>query len=98
MLISKPGRLYRKEVVALIALQRLARFNDKRVEVTIKMRPPDKRRRDLDNYLKVIFDTITHSGLWSDDSNVDKLSIERGEVVKDGMMIVQITALESVTN
>lgn len=93
VLISKHGRAYRREVVALIALQRLKRFKDSRVVVSIMMRPPDKRRRDLDNYMKVLFDSITHSGLWDDDCQVDKLTIERGDVVKHGCMIVRIAVI-----
>ncbi len=95
ILISKRGREYRNEVVGLVVLQRLKRFDDNRVEVSIMLRPPDKRRRDLDNYLKVVFDAITHSGLWSDDSNVDRISIERGEVIKDGLLVVRIAEIKS---
>ena len=93
VLISARGRAYRTEVVTIIRMMRLKRFNDKRVIVSIMMHPPDKRRRDVDNYLKVVFDSITHSGLWSDDSNVDKLSIERGEIVREGRMVVRIAEM-----
>ena len=93
VLISKRGRIYRQSVVSIITLMRLRRFANKRIQVAILMQPPDNRRRDVDNYMKVIFDSITHSGLWNDDSQVDKLSIERGDVIQHGMMVVRMDVI-----
>lgn len=90
VLISENGRLYKDEVSQTIKFLRLKRFENKRVAVFITMRPPDHRRRDVDNYLKVLFDSITKSGLWDDDSQVDLLSIERGKNTPQGMMVVRI--------
>lgn len=42
---------------------------------------PDRRRRDLDNILKALFDALTHAGLWLDDSQIDFISISRGRTL-----------------
>ena len=48
-----------------------------RLEVLIELFPPDNRRRDIDNYTKCVLDSLTKSGVWEDDSQIDKLTIIR---------------------
>lgn len=40
------------------------------VSVALQFFYPDKRRRDLDNLLKVLLDALTGAGIWQDDSQV----------------------------
>ena len=61
-----------------------------RLRVTITLNPPDKRRRDIDNFAKAIFDALTHAQVWLDDSQVDDLRIIRGPVMRYGEAIVEI--------
>ena len=56
------------------------------VNVIIVVNPPDKRRRDLDNLLKCLLDSLTHAGLWADDSQVDRIALFRGEVIPGGQV------------
>lgn len=53
--------------------------------------PPDKRKRDLDNYMKGLLDALTSCGLWEDDSLIDQLHIYRGDVVKDGSVRIELS-------
>lgn len=53
--------------------------------------PPDKRKRDLDNYMKGLLDAITVSGLWEDDSQIDQLHIYRGETISKGVVVMEIS-------
>jgi crossover junction endodeoxyribonuclease RusA len=43
-------------------------------EITFEIERPDKRRRDLDNHLKALFDLLTQSGAIRDDSDCIKLT------------------------
>lgn len=43
------------------------------VNVTIKLRKPDKRRRDVDNHIKAPLDLIVAHGLIDDDRNVQSV-------------------------
>ena len=52
---------------------------------------PDKRKRDLDNYMKGLLDALTEAGLWEDDSLIDQLHIYRGEVVKGGLVKIELS-------
>lgn len=55
-------------------------MNKERLEgelsVSLQLVPPDRRKRDIDNYNKALLDALTHSGLWSDDSQIKSLAIE----------------------
>lgn len=58
--------------------------------------PPDRRKRDLDNIFKAIFDSFTRCGLWTDDSKVVEIYARREEPQKQqkrGVVRVAITAL-----
>ena len=89
-IISKRGREYRDEVVGYVAnLPRLAILAD-RLHVAITLHAPDKRRRDVDNYLKAPLDALTHAGVWADDSQIDRLSVQRGDNHPGGRAVVVI--------
>ena len=42
-----------------------------------------RRRYDVDNRVKPILDAFTKAGVWIDDSQVDSIYVERGEIDKD---------------
>lgn len=90
-LISAEGRAYREAArLAMIEqLQRQPRLRQ-RLDVTIQVAPPDRRQRDLDNLPKAIFDSLTHAGLWMDDSQIDALQVIRREPTPGGRVILVI--------
>ena len=48
-----------------------------RLHLDIYCYPPDKRRRHLDNLLKVMLDSLEYSQVFADDGQIDCLMIER---------------------
>ena len=94
VVISEAGRAYRKEIALMMRIGRSKRFNTARVRVGVTLNAPDRRRRDLDNFMKVIFDAITQRGTWDDDSQVDELRITRGEIIKGGTCVVTIEEIK----
>ena len=69
-----------------------------RLGVTIKLYPPDKRRRDIDNYSKAVLDLLTKSEAWIDDEQVDVLHVERHNIVpKPGKVTIEIWPLPEKT-
>lgn len=86
--LSSEARAYR----ALIAkeVSHSCTFGEARLDVSIVAYPPDKRRRDLDNMLKQLLDALQFAGAYCDDSQIDRLSIERGEDKKHGLVEVRI--------
>ena len=96
-LISKAGRQYREDVGAAVLEARASGWDVPvlgRLAVTILVRPPDKRRRDLDNLLKAPLDALEAAGVYDDDSQIDSLEIRRGEVgVCGGWLVVVVTGV-----
>lgn len=87
-LISRQGRLYRDHCTELLA--GMESFGDARLEVEIMVHPPDRRRRDLDNLTKASLDALVHGGLIDDDSQIDRLVLERRECKPGGMVVVTV--------
>lgn len=65
-----------------------------RLSAEIIAHPPDKRKRDLDNLLKITMDALAKTGIYDDDSQFDKICIERGTIEKDGTLVVCIKKYE----
>jgi crossover junction endodeoxyribonuclease RusA len=61
--------------------------------VTLTAFPPDKRRRDLDNLPKVVLDSLTKAGVWKDDSQIQRLTIQWGAFWPGGALDVEIEEL-----
>jgi crossover junction endodeoxyribonuclease RusA len=74
---------YIAEVVWRVKQNPAAMFNEW-VAVTLHMFPPDARRRDIDNPLKVLIDALTQAGLWKDDYQIRALSARRFEKQDQG--------------
>lgn len=95
-LISKAGRKFRSEACAAIIdqLRRLPKPSTEPAAVEILLYPPDSRNRDIDNYNKALLDSLTHAGVWEDDSQVKRLLVEWGPVVKGGRVEIMISRFE----
>ena len=78
--ISQKGRKYRVDVEAEVREQFSFSALDGQLLVEVVLHMPDKRRRDLDNYMKALLDALTLAGVWEDDSQIDQLAIYRGTV------------------
>lgn len=93
-IISGAGRSFRESVIESVNEQVPLITTDpiaEQISVTCVLHAPDRRRRDLDNYHKPLLDALTHAGLWTDDVIVDQLLTYRGDVVKGGLVRIEIT-------
>jgi crossover junction endodeoxyribonuclease RusA len=99
-LISEEGRRYRSAIQAIVASSHVPHtFHGHRVCVSLEVIPPDRRKRDLDNLPKSIFDGLTHAGIWDDDGQIDDLRIWRSTRKANifrGEVIVTIERMEDV--
>jgi crossover junction endodeoxyribonuclease RusA len=91
VLISEKGRDYCKAVADQVLIQRGAKGYQGRLGVHIEAHAPDKRKRDLDGMFKAVLDSLTHAGVWDDDSQIDELSIKRMPI--GGMLKIMIVTL-----
>ncbi len=102
MVISKRGRDFKSEVEMLIQSERgehgVPLFGKELVSLNMVLNPPDKRRRDIDNFSgKSILDSLI-GGLYEDDCQVKKLTVEFGEVVKGGQLVLICQLYEAQTS
>ena len=92
VLISKRGRAFREKVCSI-----LFALGVKKIEgflfIEIEIYPPDNRRRDIDNLLKALLDSLQHGGLYDDDSQIHKLKIQKFSTIKNGKVIIRIGKL-----
>ncbi len=66
-------------------------FEEKDLEVDIKMYPPDRRTRDVDNVLKSIFDALQYAKVINSDYQIKRAIIERYDpVCPDGLIELTI--------
>ena len=66
---------------------------ESQLSVTMVLMPPTNARYDIDNRTKGIFDSLSASGFWVDDSQVQRLTIEKGEKVKNGMVSIYMNVI-----
>lgn len=92
--IGAKGKQFRQEAIYLASRQvsKSDHFSaDKRLYLSVAVFAPDRRKRDLDNILKAGVDSLTHAGVFADDSQIDHLEVIRKAVQKnDGRVIITI--------
>lgn len=103
---TKTGKLYQQKInspqtkrymfeVWLMVQQKKAKeglksFDSEEISLEVYVHSPDKRKRDLDNILKVTIDSLENAGLFNDDSQICRLIVERREIIKNGQLIVRL--------
>lgn len=94
-LISAAGRKYRALVHSKTAALGVKPAVG-RLAISILASPPDRRRRDLDNVLKSLLDSLVHAGVVEDDELFDVICIARAAPAAPGEVRVRIAQTESI--
>lgn len=82
--ISKKGREYRKAVESIVAEENKGVKLKGNLHLYIKLMQPDRRRRDVDNFSKAPLDALQSAGVFEDDSQISKATVEKIEPDGDG--------------
>lgn len=88
--LTKAALAYYSQVAWVIKSAGMAMQIDSRLEVEVDIYPPDKRKRDLSNVIKVVEDACTKAGLWQDDSQIDRLVLQRMPPIKGGAIALRV--------
>ena len=92
--IRSKGYIAFCELVAhIVEREKIASMGSKRLAVTITLNWPNKRRGDLDNRAKAVLDSLQRAGVYTDDEQIDRLTLVRGEIIKGGLSVVTIEAM-----
>lgn len=90
--VSNEGKRYRKIVRAVLREQAPVLLTGK-LKIDIVANVPDRRRRDLDNILKALLDSLA-GHVYEDDSQIVDLRIARGEVIKGGSIVFWVEPIQ----
>lgn len=96
MHLATKATTYRLAVKSLVVAAKLPGLPvSGSLEVSVTLCPPDRKRRDEDNFAgKALFDALTKAGVWGDDSQIRRKVVEWGDVVKGGCVVVEISSLD----
>ena len=89
-ILSRKGRAYKKEAIICLYQQCAPKGLEGPYAICISVRPPDKRKRDIDNLIKPLFDSLVEYGAISDDSEVIDLRIRKFNQIKSGSVEILI--------
>jgi crossover junction endodeoxyribonuclease RusA len=92
VLISREARAYKNLIRRFALIWKKPKLTG-RLSIHIQAFPPDKRARDLDNLIKITCDALQDAGLFENDSQIDKIFIERKEQAKGGKLLVSISEI-----
>lgn len=94
--IIKGAKARAYQVDAVAALSALGLSGEEisgHVNVSITLNPPTLASYDVDGRPKGILDALTAAGFWLDDSQVQRMTVQKGEKVKGGNVMVRVEVI-----
>lgn len=88
--ISKKGQVFKQAVAEYVIENKVPKFGEAKVEVMIVLRPRSTNFMDIDNCCKAVLDSCQDAGVFDDDNQIWKLTVERGDPIKGGACVVVI--------
>jgi crossover junction endodeoxyribonuclease RusA len=88
--LNAKAKAFKQEVYYKVIQSKYPSFGRSCIRIAVELYPPDKRRRDIDNPLKPLFDSLVSANLFDDDSQIQELIVVRKEVIKSGCCRVSI--------
>ena len=89
-ILSAKGRAYKYHAMGCLLEQNAVVGAEGAYSVMIHVRPPDMRKRDIDNLLKPLLDVLVDYGVLPDDSMVHDLRIQRFDPIKGGKVEITV--------
>lgn len=94
MILTKRGREYREKALKHLGeIGLTSELLDCSVSVSLVLNPPSLRKYDIDNFCKSLFDALSLAEFWVDDSQIERLTIEKGVKTPPGNVLVKVTKL-----
>jgi len=91
--LTSRAKVFKSAVAAEFMRSGHEGFGNARLAVTIKLYPPDRRVRDIDNVVKSTLDALCQAGVFADDGQIDMLHVTREQVIKFGAAEIFIQVL-----
>jgi crossover junction endodeoxyribonuclease RusA len=94
--VSKAGVAFKALVSDYVIEYRVPNLGTARLAMTVVLFPKDRRKQDIDNRIKALWDALADAGVFDNDEQIDTLFIERGEIKKDGGCRVYIDIIDKI--
>ena len=94
--VSKAGVAFKTQVSDYVIEYRVPKLGTARLAMTVVLFPKDRRKQDIDNRIKALWDALADAGVFDNDEQIDTLFIERGEIKKDGGCRVYIDIIDKI--
>jgi len=94
--ISKAGVQFKEQVSDYVIEYRVPKLGAARLEMKVVLYPRDRRKQDIDNRIKALWDALADAGVFDNDEQIDILLVERGEIKKGGGCLVMIDILDKI--
>lgn len=78
------------QTLVYLKLLKEKKFTVEKLIFTMEVYPPDKRKRDLDNLLKNVLDSLMYARMFHDDCQIEEIHVIKKEVVKDGLLKISL--------
>lgn len=92
--LTEDAKDYHAKVEACVIRANARKYLTSRLRMTIWVYPPDRRRRDQSNLLKMIEDALVSAQVMKDDSQIKEHHVYfQEEVVEFGRIVVRIEAM-----
>lgn len=88
--VSKSGIKFKIEVQDYVIVHNVPKLGSARLEMQVTLYPKDRRKQDIDNRIKALWDALASAGVFDNDEQIDVLMIQRGEIRKGGGCLVLI--------
>lgn len=92
--VGEKGHKYRADIQEYVLRNRLNKGSRELLLMRLRIYPPDRRQRDLDNLYKPLLDALEHACVFLNDNQVrahDSIMVD--EVVKGGKVVVTLEEL-----
>ena len=94
--VSKAGVAFKELVSEYVIDYRVPKLGTARLAMTVVLFPKDRRKQDIDNRIKALWDALADAGVFDNDEQIDTLFIERGEIKKDGGCRVYLDIIDKI--
>jgi crossover junction endodeoxyribonuclease RusA len=94
--VSKAGVAFKEQVSEYVIDYRVPKLGTARIAMTVVLFPKDRRKQDIDNRIKALWDALANAGVFDNDEQIDTLFIERGEIKKGGGCRVYLDILDKI--
>jgi crossover junction endodeoxyribonuclease RusA len=81
---------YKIKVQDIVIDQQARKYGSSPISLQIWVYPPDRRKRDISNIIKIVEDSLQDAGIYDDDFQINLLVVERGKILKGGKVTVII--------